>query len=104
MGVTAIILNDRNPVCNRKRLLYMQISLFPVFSDSAIIIYTIGYIRILLNLRDQNILSDRMDRSRLYKQYIAFLHRHRIQHLKKRILLNPSCKLFPADLFLESVI
>ena len=47
MGVTAIIFNNRNPVCNRKRFLYMQISLFPVFSDSAIIIYTIGYIRIL---------------------------------------------------------
>ena len=42
--------------------LQLTISL-PVSAYSSIIIYPVGHIRILLDLRDQDIFADRVDRS-----------------------------------------
>ena len=82
----------------------MKIPLLAVLADSAVIVDTVSDIGILLDLGDQDSFADRVQCSGLYKEHIALLYRDCIEHLKKRILLNPPGKLFPGDFFLEAIV
>ena len=113
MGITAPAFDQRHSVGNSDCLLYMQIALFPVFSNPVIVKHTkccigivnpISDIGILLYLRNQDILSDCMNRTRLYEQNISFLYWYCIEHFQKCVLLDPSCKFFFADFFFKSII
>lgn len=104
MGITAPAFDQRHSVGNSDCLLYMQIALFPIFSHSPVIVNPISDIGILLYLRNQNILSDCMNRTRLYEQNISFLYWYCIEHFQKCVLLDPSCKFFFADFFFKSII
>ncbi len=104
MGIAAPVPDNRDPPGDCQRLFNVQIALLPVFPHSSIIIYPIGHIGILLDLRDQNILSDGMDGSGLDKQHISLLHWYGMQNLQKRIFLDALRKFLYADLPFKSIV
>ncbi len=67
---------QRNTVRHGKRLFNMQIPLSALSVHAPVIVYPVGYIGVLLDFRNDNVLSDRMDRSRFDQKHIALLHRN----------------------------
>ena len=104
MRIFAAAPDDRNTACHRQRFLDMQVALLAVLADSSVIIDAVSDIGILLDLSDQDALSDRVERPGLDEQNVAFLDRHRVEHLKKGILLDPAGKFLPCDLSFEPII
>ena len=104
MGIAAVLSDNGNPVGNGKRLFDVQIPLFSVLSHPSVVIDPVGHVGILLDLRDQNVLSDGVDRAGFDEQHIPFLHRNRIQHFQERILPDPLRKFLLCDLPLESIV
>ena len=82
----------------------MQVALFAVLADSSVIVHAVSHIGILLDLGDQDALADRVERSGLDKENISLLYRHCVEYVEKRVLLDPAGKLFPGDLFFETVV
>ena len=58
MGIAAVVLDDRNAPGDRQGLLDMQVTLFAVLADTAVIVDTVGDIGVLLDLGDQDVLAD----------------------------------------------
>ena len=104
MRIFAAAPDDRNTACHSQRFLDVQVALLAVLADSSVIIDAVSDIGILLDLSDQDALSDRVERPGLDEQNVAFLDRHRVEHLKKGILLDPAGKFLPCDLSFEPII
>ena len=68
------------------------------------VIHTVGHIGVLLDLRDQDILANGMNRAGFNKKNVTLLYFDRIENLKKRIVFDTLCKLFLADLTVETII
>ena len=60
MGIAAVVLDDRNTPGDCQRLLNMQVTLFAVLADTAVIVDTVSDIGVLLDLGDQDVLADGM--------------------------------------------
>ena len=95
---------NRKPSGNGKCLLNMKLSLFSVISDSSVIINTVGHIGILLDLRKQDALANRMNSSGFYKEGISLFNRNAVQNLCQGIVIDSPPELFSADLLLESIV
>ena len=104
MRIIFASLHDRHAVCDRKCLFNVQVTLASVLADPAVVIDTVGDIGILLNLCDQDAFSDRMKRTGLNKQCIAFMYFDRIQHFQQRIRTDALGELFFGDLLPEPVV
>ena len=104
MRITAFIPYNRHKVGNCQRLLNMQIAFPSVLSYPSVIIHTVGDIGVLLNLRNQDILSDGVERAGFDEQHIPLLHRDCVQHLKQRVFPDAAFKLGGTDFLAKSVI
>ena len=71
-----LISHQRNAVCHGQRLLNVQIPLSALPVHTPVIVYSVSDIGVLLDFRNDNILSDRMDRSRFDQKHIALLYRN----------------------------
>ena len=85
MGITAFALKNRYPVCHCQSLLNVQIPLSPVLSHPPIVVNPVGDIGILLNLRNENVFSNGVNRTRFNEKHISFLNRHCMKYLQKGI-------------------
>ena len=89
MRITRAPPDDRDAIRDRERLLDVKVSLLSVLADAAVVVHAIGDIGILLNLGNEDSLTDRVQRAGLNKERIALLDRNCVQNLKERIILDP---------------
>ena len=82
----------------------MQIPLSPILSHPSVVINPVSDIGILLNLRNENIPANGMNRSGLNKKHISLLHRHSMEHFQQSILPDPLGEFLPGYLPLKAVI
>ena len=80
----------------------MQLARFPVGTDAVIIIHTVGQIGALLDLRDQNARTDRMERACLNKEHIALFDRHKLHTVEHGALLDRTAELILCQLSVEA--
>ncbi len=87
----------RFPLRHVKCLADVQLTGFPVLSEPPVVIDTVGDIRVLLNLRDQDSLPDRMQRAGLNEEDVAFLYRRGVKHLLQCVVMDTALELLTAD-------
>jgi len=104
MWIMASILFRRCTIRYVQSFLDVEFSLLSVFSNSSVIIYTIRYVRVLLNFCNNKSLTDCMNGSGFDKEYIPFMNRYFIQYFKKSVFFNSFCKFVFADFFFKSMI
>ena len=104
MRIALFGLDERYSVCNRQSFLNVQVALLSILSHSSVIVYPVGHIGILLDLRNQDIRADGVDCTGLNKEYVSFLHRNFIEHVQHRVILDPFREFFLTDLLFKPII
>ena len=101
MWIMTVILFRWCTVRYSNGFLDVEFSLLSVLSNSAIIVYTISYVGVLLDFCDDESFTDGMNCSSFDKKYISFMNRYFIQYFKKSVFFDSFCKFVFADFFLN---
>ena len=72
---------QRCQIGNINRFFDMQLSWLSILTDTAEVIHAVGCIGILLNLTNDDTLTDGMNGSRFNEEYISLVHRHLFQYI-----------------------
>lgn len=97
MWIMTVILFRWCTVRYSNGFLDVEFSLLSVLSNSAIIVYTISYVGVLLDFCDDESFTDGMNCSSFDKEYISFMNRYFIQYFKKSVFFDSFCKFIFAD-------
>ena len=104
MWIMTVILFRWCTVRYSNGFLDVEFSLLSVLSNSAIIVYTISYVGVLLDFCDDESFTDGMNCSSFDKKYISFMNRYFIQYFKKSVFFDSFCKFIFADFSVKSVV
>lgn len=89
---------------HRQRLRDVQGARLSVRAHAAVIVHAVRHVGILLDLRDDDPLADRVQRAGGNEEHVTLVHRRSVQHLGEGVVLDPALKFLTTDLVIKPVI